>query len=269
MGSPNHRLYIFTGKGGVGKTTLSLAFAKYLLNDKKKVLYNAFDQEEPTTLCKSQGIPSFKLDLKKSAEVYLGHKLNSPILAAGIVRTPFFVSLLQVLPGLGHLIMLGHIFYQLKSDPDLYIVMDSPPSGHALTMFESPRTFKDIFKSGLLVKDIEAMLNFILDDAILKTTVVSLPTEMALQEGIELADSLKSYPLKNVSLIINNLIKINSKINDAHSSDLPPFLEKIINMQEEVVSSSPVRIDTTIPYIISNDTSDIVNSLTPFMEELS
>ena len=31
------RLYIFTGKGGVGKTTLSFSFAKYLKEQGKKL----------------------------------------------------------------------------------------------------------------------------------------------------------------------------------------------------------------------------------------
>ena len=269
MGNPNHRLHIFTGKGGVGKTTLSLAFAKYLINNKKKVLYNAFDQEEPSDLCKVLDIPCFNFSLKKSAEIYIAHKLNSKVLAAGIVRTPFFISLLQVLPGLGHLIMLGHIFYELKNDPELHIVMDSPPSGHALTMFESPRTFKDIFRSGLLVNDIESMLDFILDDATLKTTVVSLPTEMALQESLELVNTLHNYPLKNVSLIINNHIESCYEMIDTDKSELPPFLEKTIDMQRKVIKSSPVEIEATIPYISFNDTSRIINTLTPAMEQLA
>ena len=41
-----YRFYIFTGKGGVGKTTAAMAFTKHLQNNSKKVKYG-YDQIKP------------------------------------------------------------------------------------------------------------------------------------------------------------------------------------------------------------------------------
>jgi arsenite-transporting ATPase len=51
-----------------------------------------------------------------------------------------------MIPGLGHMILFGHIIDELERDPELHIVIDAPASGHALTMFESTSTFETIFK---------------------------------------------------------------------------------------------------------------------------
>ena len=67
-----------------------------------------------------------------------------------------------MIPGLGQMILLGDLVTQLESDPDLTIVLDSPSSGHAITMFESPDNYKEMLKKGLLVQDIDKIKNIIL-----------------------------------------------------------------------------------------------------------
>ena len=155
------RLYIFTGKGGVGKTSLAMAMTKHLealgLNPK----YNSFFQDPDRSLWKKLNLPVLDIDLNTSAEMYIGRKLNSKTIASWIMKTHFFKSLFQMIPGLGHMILLGHIIDDLEKDPKLIIVLDSPASGHALTMFESSSNFKKIFRAGMIVKDIDKMHAFL------------------------------------------------------------------------------------------------------------
>jgi anion-transporting ArsA/GET3 family ATPase len=153
----HHRLYIFTGKGGVGKTTLAMAFTKFLESKKINVKYNCFHQNPETSLESALALPTINIKIESSAEVYIGRKLNSTTIAAWIMKTHFFKALFQMIPGLGHMILLGHLIDELEKDPTLVIVLDSPASGHALTMFESTSNFKTIFKTGLVVKDIDRM----------------------------------------------------------------------------------------------------------------
>ena len=145
------RLYLVTGKGGVGKTSFSMALTKKLESQGAKVQYHSFDQPLNSALAKELDLPVLHLDFYESAENYVALKLGSKSVAKWIMKTPFFKSLLNILPGLNHLIFLGNIIYLLEENPDLHIVIDSPSTGHAISILQSTHNFKKIFKTGLLV----------------------------------------------------------------------------------------------------------------------
>ncbi|OUR96128.1 hypothetical protein A9Q84_07135 [Halobacteriovorax marinus] len=227
----NHRLYIVTGKGGVGKTSLSLALAKNLSAKGQKVLYNSFDQEEQVDLCSELNIPSIHFDLIESARKYMAGKLGSELIATWVMKTPFFKSLFNMIPGLGHMILLGHIIDLLESDPELTIVLDSPSSGHALTMFESSHNFKEIFGSGLIVSDINKMHRFIYGENTLKTYITSLPTKMALNEANEVKEHLQDLAFKNTHVVVNDCLSPILELGE----ELPYFLDTKKKLEESVL----------------------------------
>jgi arsenite-transporting ATPase len=198
----HRRLYIFTGKGGVGKTTLAMSFTKQLQMQKKEVKYFCFYQFPEKKLYESLKLPVLELNLEKSAETYIGRKLNSKTIASWIMKTHFFKSLFQILPALGHMILLGNIIDELENNPNLIIVLDSPASGHALTMFESSTNFKNIFKTGLIVKDIEKMHTFLNNENNLATYIVTNPSDLAITEARELQKELQENS-KMCSIIVN------------------------------------------------------------------
>ena len=84
----HRRLYIFTGKGGVGKTTLAMSFTKQLELEGKRVLYYCFYQLPEKKLWDALKLPVLDLQLEKSAEVYIARKLNSKTIASWIMMTP-------------------------------------------------------------------------------------------------------------------------------------------------------------------------------------
>ncbi|MAF78629.1 MAG: hypothetical protein CME63_13065 [Halobacteriovoraceae bacterium] len=243
--NPEKRLFIVTGKGGVGKTTLAMAFAKYLKDsDSRKVLYNSFDQPLPEGLLKELSIPYFKLCMDTSAKEYIGKKLHSETVAGWIMKTPFFSSLFNMLPGLGHMILLGHIINMLEEDPELTIVIDSPSSGHAITMFESPLNFRDMFRTGLIVNDIDRMEDFLFKNKHLQVLIAALPTLMATQEAKDLAVELEQRNVKDPLFILNDLLHLNSAVqnsqntNEDHSQnndELPQFIKEKCKLELEVL----------------------------------
>jgi len=252
-----HRLYIITGKGGVGKTSLSLALAKKLTNEGKKVKYNSFDQEDQTALCEELNIPSLHLELEKSAEIYMGKKLGSEMVASWIMKTPFFKSLFNMIPGLAHMILLGHVIDLLEDDPDLTIILDSPSSGHAMTMFESSHNFKEIFGTGLLVEDINRMHRFIYGEQNLQNYIVSLPTKMALNEAKEVREHLQSLNFKNTEIIINDCL---SPLL-AQKEDLPDFLSIKNSLEKEVIEEYKDIASKKIPHSLGEDFQSVIKDL--------
>lgn len=257
------RLYIFTGKGGVGKTTLAMSYTKYLESHGKNVLYYCFYQLPEKKLWDALKLPVLDLEVEKSAETYIGKKLNSKTVASWIMKTHFFKSLFQILPALGHMILLGHIIELLEKDPTLIIVLDSPASGHALTMFESSMNFKNIFKTGLIVKDIEKMHSFLQAEYNLKTYIVATPTDLALTEAHELQKELNQSD-KTCSIIINNSYKKFFDLYHLDSNNLPDFLTRKLADEKEMDLK-----EATLPHCTENIPEALVRELTPLMKELT
>lgn len=262
----HHRLYIITGKGGVGKTTLSMAFTKYLQNEGVNVKYNCFHQSPEKSLEKELALPTIEMNIETSAEIYIAKKLNSTTIASWITKTHFFKSLFQMIPGLGHMILLGHLISELDNDPSLVIVLDSPASGHALTMFESTSNFKTIFNSGLVVKDIDKMQTFLKGPNNLKTHVVTLATELSLSEAEDLKNELDNNlpdTEAHCDLVINDSFKKFFEYKNVDKKLLPPFLSQKIILEEPIVKKY-----FSLPHIDKENVGDIVMELSLLVEGL-
>jgi arsenite-transporting ATPase len=262
----NKRLYIFTGKGGVGKTTLAMAATKYLQKNKVNVKYNCFHQGPEHALEVAISLPTLEMSIESSAEIYIGRKLNSPLIASWIMKTHFFKSLFQMVPGLGHMILFGFLIDELERDPSLVIVLDSPASGHALTMFESTSNFKAIFKNGLVVNDIEKMQKFLSGENNLKTFVVTLATELALSEALDLKNELDNNlpdTEAHTQLVVNDSFLKFFEMNGVKESELPPFLIQKLALEKNIVSQH-----FTLPHIDNRDMPKTVMDLSVLMKEL-
>ena len=204
--------------------------------------------------------------MEESAEMYIGRKLNSATIASWIMKTHFFKSLFQMIPGLGHMILLGHLIDELEKDPSLVIVLDSPASGHALTMFESSSNFKNIFKTGLIVKDIDKMQDFLNGPNNLKTHIITLATELSLAEADDLKNELENNLPEteaHTDIIINDSFKKFFEVHAVNESILPDFLKQKIDLEKEIIKKH-----YTLPHVDKDDSIKIILELTHYMEGL-
>ncbi len=264
------RFYIFTGKGGVGKTTLSLSFCKFLESQNKKYLYAYLDNsnidkeshkdEVINNLLTKFNISSLGLDLVSCAKGYMAKKLGSETVASWISKTPFFRSLINMIPGFSYVIYLGQLLELLEADPNLIIVLDSPSSGHALTMLESTKNFSEIFQSGPIYDDTQKMISYLTSSDFLKINIISLPTLLAIHEGKELTTELSKIHNFNIQTHVNHSLK--SFANDK----LPKFLKKKIQNEQTAIEAE--NISSTIPFILNSDQGQILKDLLPSIESL-
>lgn len=260
-----HRLYIVTGKGGVGKSIISMALTLNLKERGIDAHYHPFHQDFDSKLWEKLKLPVFDTDVNKSAEVYIGKKLNSKTIASWVMKTQFFKSLFQMLPSLGHMIVLGHLLNELEENPNKVIIMDSPASGHALTMFESSSNFKQIFRSGLIVKDIEKMHHLLSLEHFLKVIVVTLPTELAVAEANDLALSLKKIEALTSlpQLIVNDSYDLYLKNSKVDCENIPDFLKTKIEHEERMIGNLPC-----LPHVPALDTHEVISKLISSMDAL-
>lgn len=266
------RLYIFTGKGGVGKTTLSLAFTKTIQNKNKKVKLTYFktskleeqtiQYQEVSDKAKQLGIETLGLDLLESAEAYIGKKLGSKTIAHWVVKTPFFKSLINMIPGFNYLIFMGQVLEFLKADPDLILVLDSPSSGHALTMFEATKNFNQIFQKGSLYDDTTEMLNMLKSPEFVQLNLVTLPAPLPLQESQDFIKQVKAIENFEIKLICNY------SFQNFKELELPNSLQTKLKNELEALAKNEIQIDQFIPFSLALNVDDLTKELLPSMESL-
>ncbi len=269
MNSQPHRLYIFTGKGGVGKTTLSKAFVRYLLSQGHEAVYITFKNQAMSDASSSgsdisrNGIREIALELEECARAYIEKRLSSKLIASWIVKTAFFRALVNMVPGFSYLIYLGKILEMGNHNPKLIAVLDAPASGHALTMVEATGNFQQIFESGVVFDDTVKMLSRLNDPSYTKIHVVSLPSLMSWQEALELRTGLKERTPVPVTITINNYLYPLLQDNlDALPGELR---DKVLN-ERKLIEENASDVQCILPHSLGNSPqaieADLVGSLT-------
>lgn len=271
METEPHRLYIVTGKGGVGKTTLSRAFVRYLTEHDHEVVYLSLKNqalgEEATGNTEKivNGIKEVSLDLETCAREYMEKRLNSKMVATWIIKTPFFRALINMIPGFNYLIYLGKILEMGNENPRLIVVLDAPASGHALTMVESTTNFQQIFKSGMVFDDANKMLSRMNDPKYTKIHVVSLPSLMSWQEAQELESGLKERTPVPVNVSVNNCLY---PLLENYWDQLPVGLRNKAKNEKELVESHQNHMQCILPHSLKNNSVDIELDLVGSMGKL-
>jgi len=266
------RLYIFTGKGGVGKTTLSKAFVRYLVEHDHDAVYLTFKnqsmndmQRDGSTEAVVDGVRQIALDLEDCARGYIERRLSSKMVAGWIVRTPFFRALVNMVPGFNYLIYLGKILELGKENPRQIIVLDAPASGHALTMVESTTNFQQIFEAGVVFEDTKKMLSRLNDPTYTKIHVISLPSQMSWQEATELKAGLAQRTPVEVDITVNNCLY---PLVEQSLQDLPAGLrEKALN-EQRLIEKHASEMRCILNHSLSMDSRSIEMDLVGSLSKL-
>ncbi len=256
MNSTPRRLYIFTGKGGVGKTTLSKAFVRYLNQHDHEAVYLTFKNQSlgdhflGNSETSQNGMKEISLDLEECARTYIERRLKSGLISSWIVKTPFFRALVNMVPGFSYLIFLGKILEMGKDNPRLIVVLDAPASGHALTMVEATTNFKNIFESGVIFDDTSKMLSRLNDPEYTQIHVVTLPSLMSWQEALELRSGLKERTPVGVDITVNNCLYplVENELNA-----LPINIRQKALNEKSLVEENRSEMQCILPHSLSTD----------------
>lgn len=271
MEAKPRRLYIFTGKGGVGKTTLSKAFVRYLNSSDHEAVYLTFqnqslgEKDSATVDQVVNGIREISLDLEESARGYIEKRLGSRMIASWIVKTPFFRALINMVPGFNYLIYLGRILQMQQDNPRLTVVIDAPASGHALTMIEATTNFAQIFESGVIFEDTGKMLALLNDPAYTKIHVVSLPSLMSWQESVELKAGLRDRTPVNVDVTVNNCLY---PLLETKLDLLPANLRQKALNEKQLVEEHKAEMQCILPHSLKTAPTEIESDLVGSLSNL-
>ena len=221
---PQSRIMVVCGKGGVGKTTLSLALGlKHANEGRRVVIVSSHPVAELAISVSLEGLATrFPIAARNLFVVHIDPKEllrevveeNFPVhmVAQAILNSSIFKNLIEVAPGLKEFYFLARL-QQLAErkataagadKPDYEVLIwDAPASGHFLSTLRSARAF-EVYLTGPLASLGAEMDRFFSNSANMAILAVTPLEEMAIAETIEMIDALQTdFQLRCSSLILN------------------------------------------------------------------
>ncbi|PZD97471.1 arsenical pump-driving ATPase [Paenibacillus sambharensis] len=226
----------FTGKGGVGKTSLACATAVNLAKSGKKVLIVSTDpasnlddvfqvrlDSEPAPIADVQGLFAANLDPEEAARLYR-EKVVGPY--RGILPDAAIANIEEQLSGACTVeIAAFDEFSKLLASTEVqdnydHIILDTAPTGHTLRLLQLPKAWTGFLAdsqhgasclgplSGLgEKKDLYAETVAALADPARTTLIlVARPDRAALTEAARAAHELRTIGIVNQQLIVNGVL---------------------------------------------------------------
>jgi anion-transporting ArsA/GET3 family ATPase len=205
----DRRLVVVTGKGGVGKSTVSAALALVAARAGKRVLVcevNAQERVAPllgaspaggTIREALPGISTVNVTPHDAMREYGLMVLKFRTIYDAVFENRLVRYFVRVVPSLAELVMLGKILHEAKAQDrgrprwDL-VVVDGPATGHAVQLLRVPSALLDTVPAGPLRSDAQWMEAMLVDPAHTSLAIVTLPEEMPVNEAIELDGEVRS-----------------------------------------------------------------------------
>ena len=220
----DRRLLFFTGKGGVGKSTVAAATALLAARVGRRVLLVEVDAKgdipaqferapvgfEPKEI--HPGVLAMAMDTEQSLQEYLRLNLRVPVLGrvGPLARALDFVA--SAAPGVKEILTIGKICWEVReslegrADFDM-VVVDAAATGHIVAQLGAPEGIRDLVDVGPVRAQTQWLSEILEDPAITAVNVVTTPEEMPVAETIELVQRIRtetSVPLGSV--IVNRVL---------------------------------------------------------------
>jgi arsenite-transporting ATPase len=262
---PTRHLF-FTGKGGVGKTSLSTATALALADAGKKVLLVSTDaasnldemlgielRNTPTPVPGAPGLSVLNIDPDVAAETY-----RQRVLAQMQAQTTEAerATVREQLSGscTTEIASFDEFSNLLAGDATAYdhVVFDTAPTGHTLRLLSLPKAWSGFLKdndrgasclgphSGLKMQEarFNAALTALCDPALTTIVLVARPDRGALAEAAHTSDELRVLGLNNQRLVINGLFKATDP-QDAVACAIEALGQQALDAMPEALRALP------------------------------
>jgi anion-transporting ArsA/GET3 family ATPase len=219
------RFLFITGKGGVGKTTVSAALALAMASRGHRVLVALCGAQE--RLSAFFGAPPIGTEIAEVAprvsavritpEVALREYgemiLRSRAVYSAVFENRYVKNFFNAVPGLNEWAVLGKAwFHSVEEGPDGRrrfdtVLFDAPATGHGLDMLRVPKVIVEVVPPGILRRDAERAFRMFQDPRQSGVVVVTIPEDMPTNETLELVEALRGeLGLPLAQLVINQVL---------------------------------------------------------------
>lgn len=241
------RVIFVAGKGGAGKTTITAAMAMAAASHHKNVLIvethenetlgSLFGQirftEKPSRL--DSNIWGVRIDPKTVLEEYIQRYVTVPFVAYQIIHSRIFEHLAVATPGLKEVMMLSEIWrFEQKTNSNtktpLYdlIIVDSPSTGHGLSLLRVPSTLTSMLQTGPIATQTRWVEDMLKDSTRSCLVLTALPEELPVNEALEFERKAENDLNMCVAAII-----VNMTYPEIFSPDEVLVIERMVNSEPE------------------------------------
>lgn len=204
----DRRLLVFTGKGGVGKSTVAAAAALLAAEQGKRVLAVEMDAkgdftdyfEHPPVGFKPveihPGLFAMTMSTEASLQEYLRLNLRIPLFGRIGPLAHAFELVATAAPGVKEILTMGKICYEVREAiegraPWDLVVVDASASGHIISQLGSPKAIRELVHMGPVRSQTEWMHEVLANPVVTALCIVTTPEEMPVSETIELVEQVQ------------------------------------------------------------------------------
>jgi anion-transporting ArsA/GET3 family ATPase len=218
------RLLFFTGKGGVGKSTVSAAMALLAAEQGQKVLLvsadgrgdiAAFFEKRPVGFRPEvvyPGLSALAMDTEASLQEYLKLNLRLPFPGRVGPLAKVFDFVANAAPGVKEILTVGKICWEVReaiegrAEWDL-VVVDAAATGHVVAQLGAPQAIEELVTVGPIKSQTGWMGDLLSDPAVTALNVVTTPEEMPVHETIELIGRVReTLPVPLGAVVVNRVL---------------------------------------------------------------
>jgi anion-transporting ArsA/GET3 family ATPase len=221
------RLVFTVGKGGVGRTTVTLGIALEAARRGHRVLVveleGARGLEAALATQREQVHPPAWLDRieymmvdgRRALEEYLGLIVPVRRLLKTVFSSNVYQYFVAAAPGLKELMAIGKLWYEAEqrnpadaagaTGAHQLVLVDGPATGHSLQYLRMPQAALEAFPSGLVHREAERVVGLLRDPEATGVVVVTLAEEMPTNETFEMVRGLDELGMHTATLVVNQL----------------------------------------------------------------
>ena len=195
------QLVVVTGKGGVGKTTVSAALGRLLASRGRRVLLLEVDPRE--NLHHLLGVPPSGGEIVEAGarlrlqnvrpiavvEELVRQRLRVELLVRRVLRSPVFQHFVEAGPGFKELAILIHALHLAGGDERAggeLVLLDAPATGHGVSLLAAPSLVSEAIPHGPVGHLAHQLAALVADPERCGILIVTSAEEMPVDEALEL-----------------------------------------------------------------------------------
>jgi anion-transporting ArsA/GET3 family ATPase len=221
------RVVLITGKGGVGRSSVTAAIANVAARRRKRVLVTEIGEVggEQSHLARifgrerlpdaldsiAPGIQGALLRSHRGQELFLSAVLHIPALARFALASDALRRLMQAAPSFREMGIFYHLLTFLKEvnseggPAHELILIDMPATGHTLALTGLPEILLALVSRGPIANALREGQSYLNDPTKGAAYVVTLPETLPVSESLELIDGLRKTKMPVGGVILNRM----------------------------------------------------------------
>ncbi len=223
----DRKIYLITGKGGVGRTTVTVALGRAIAKHNRRVLLCEIGDPEggysqlgrhfgretlsPEPVLLAPNLFGCHLWGSTGHEMFLRQILPAGPLIRAALRSKALSRFLLAAPSFHEMGIFYHLLTLIESKnadktPSYdHILIDMPATGHTLALTGLPEILLRLIPSGPIAKAMKRGQSYLNDPAKGAALVVTLPEQLPISETIELLQGLKNTDMHTGGIILNRM----------------------------------------------------------------